>query len=47
MITTLTAANAAARAIEAIREKGWGVRPLQEYFGKSKIQVPKPETNPK
>jgi carbamoyl-phosphate synthase large subunit len=40
MITTLTAASAAARAIEAMREKEWGVRPLQSYFAKSK-----PSTN--
>jgi carbamoyl-phosphate synthase large subunit len=32
MITTITAANAAASAIEAIRKEDWGVRPLQTYF---------------
>ena len=32
MITTITGANAAARAIEAMQEEEWGVRPLQTYF---------------
>jgi hypothetical protein len=32
MITTITGANAAARAIKALRAKQWGVRPLQDYF---------------
>jgi carbamoyl-phosphate synthase large subunit len=32
MITTVTAANAAARAIEALKTQDWSVRPLQEYF---------------
>jgi hypothetical protein len=34
MITTITAANAAARAIEALQSHDWSVRPLQEYFVK-------------
>ena len=34
MITTITAASAAVRAIDAIRAEEWGVRPLQSYFGK-------------
>ena len=37
LITTLTAADAAARALRELRDsdppgQGWGVRPLQEYF---------------
>ena len=35
MITTITGANAAVRAIEALRKGDWGVRPLQRYFGKT------------
>ena len=33
IMTTLTAANAAARAIIALQQHGWGVKPLQEYVG--------------
>jgi carbamoyl-phosphate synthase large subunit len=33
IVTTITGANAAARAIQAIQKEEWGVRPLQEYFG--------------
>jgi carbamoyl-phosphate synthase large subunit len=32
MITTITGANAAVRAIEALRKGQWGVKPLQAYF---------------
>ena len=32
IVTTLTAASAAARAIAEMRKADWGVRPLQEYF---------------
>jgi carbamoyl-phosphate synthase large subunit len=32
MITTITGANAATRAIEAMQGEEWGVRPLQTYF---------------
>jgi carbamoyl-phosphate synthase large subunit len=31
IVTTLTGASAAARAISALRKTGWDVRPLQEY----------------
>jgi carbamoyl-phosphate synthase large subunit len=31
IVTTLTAATAAATAIQALQKKGWDVRPLQEY----------------
>jgi carbamoyl-phosphate synthase large subunit len=31
ILTTITAANAAARAIVALKKGGWGVRPLQDY----------------
>ncbi len=31
MLTTITAANAAVRAILAMQKTGWDVRPLQEY----------------
>ena len=34
MITTITGAHAAARAIEALQSHDWSVRPLQEYFKK-------------
>ena len=34
MITTMTAASAAVRAIDAIRAEEWGVKPLQAYFKK-------------
>jgi carbamoyl-phosphate synthase large subunit len=33
IITTLTGAHAAVRAIRALRDHGWGVKPLQAYFG--------------
>jgi carbamoyl-phosphate synthase large subunit len=32
IVTTITGANAAARAIAAIQKEDWGVQPLQEYF---------------
>ena len=32
IVTTITGATAAARAIAAIQEEEWGVKPLQEYF---------------
>ena len=32
IVTTITGANAAARAIRAMQAKDWGVRPLQSYF---------------
>ncbi|HEY2588188.1 MAG TPA: translation initiation factor IF-2 N-terminal domain-containing protein, partial [Tepidisphaeraceae bacterium] len=31
IVTTITGANAAARAIQAMQKEEWGVRPLQEY----------------
>jgi carbamoyl-phosphate synthase large subunit len=34
IVTTITGASAAARAIRAMQEGQWGVRPLQEYFAK-------------
>jgi len=34
IVTTLTGAHAAAKAIKALKESGWGVKPLQEYFAK-------------
>jgi carbamoyl-phosphate synthase large subunit len=33
IVTTITGANAAARAIAALQKEDWGVRPLQEYVG--------------
>ena len=33
IVTTITGAQAAARAIEAMQQEEWGVKPLQEYFG--------------
>ena len=33
ILTTITAANAAARAIVALKKDGWGVKPLQAYVG--------------
>ena len=33
IVTTITGANAAAKAIEAMQKEDWGVRPLQSYFG--------------
>ena len=32
IVTTITGANAAARAIQALQKGEWGVRPLQAYF---------------
>jgi carbamoyl-phosphate synthase large subunit len=32
IVTTITGANAAARAIQAMQKGDWGVKPLQEYF---------------
>ena len=32
ILTTITAATAAARAIKALQSGGWGVKPLQAYF---------------
>jgi carbamoyl-phosphate synthase large subunit len=32
IVTTLTGAHAATRAIKALKEGQWGVRPLQDYF---------------
>jgi len=32
IVTTITGASAAARAIKAIQSGGWGVKPLQAYF---------------
>ena len=34
IVTTITGAHAAARAIQALQAQDWGVRPLQEYFKK-------------
>ena len=34
MITTITGASAAARAIRSLKQRPWTVRPLQTYFGK-------------
>ena len=34
IVTTITGANAAARAIAAMQQADWGVRPLQDYFAK-------------
>jgi carbamoyl-phosphate synthase large subunit len=36
IVTTITGANAVARAIQAMRQEEWGVRPLQEYFNPQK-----------
>jgi carbamoyl-phosphate synthase large subunit len=36
IVTTITGANAAARAIQAMRKEQWGVRPLQDYFSTAK-----------
>jgi len=33
IVTTLTAAQATARAIVELQKSGWDVRPLQEYHG--------------
>jgi carbamoyl-phosphate synthase large subunit len=34
ILTTITAANAAVRAIQAMQQGDWDVRPLQDYFAK-------------
>ncbi len=34
IVTTITGASAAARAIKAIKDSGWDVKPLQSYFAK-------------
>ncbi|MEO1236719.1 MAG: carbamoyl-phosphate synthase large subunit [Planctomycetota bacterium] len=39
MITTVTAAKAAVRAIAALRDGDWGVRSLQEYFSADGAQA--------
>jgi carbamoyl-phosphate synthase large subunit len=36
IVTTLTGASAAARAIAALQKEDWTVRPLQEYFPRAK-----------
>jgi carbamoyl-phosphate synthase large subunit len=36
IVTTITGANAAARAIAAMQKEDWGVQPLQEYFAGTK-----------
>ncbi len=36
IVTTITGANAAARAIAALQKHDWGVQPLQAYFAGSK-----------
>jgi carbamoyl-phosphate synthase large subunit len=38
IVTTITGANAAARAIAAMQAQDWGVRPLQEYVGGVGVQ---------
>ncbi|MDB5333339.1 MAG: carB, partial [Phycisphaerales bacterium] len=40
IVTTITGANAAAKAILALQKEDWGVRPLQEYFGHAESKVP-------
>lgn len=32
IVTTLTGAHAAAKAIKALKDGGWSVKPLQEHF---------------
>jgi carbamoyl-phosphate synthase large subunit len=39
IVTTITGANAAARAIRAMQAADWGVRPLQSYFASEKLKV--------
>jgi carbamoyl-phosphate synthase large subunit len=34
IVTTITGANAVARSILAMQKQDWGVRPLQDYFGR-------------
>ncbi|HET6251201.1 MAG TPA: carbamoyl-phosphate synthase large subunit [Tepidisphaeraceae bacterium] len=36
IVTTITGANAVARAIQAIQKQDWGVRPLQAYFASAR-----------
>jgi carbamoyl-phosphate synthase large subunit len=36
IVTTITGASAAARAIEALQKEDWSVKPLQEYFPTAK-----------
>jgi carbamoyl-phosphate synthase large subunit len=43
MITTATAAVAAARAIEAMRTQGWGVAAMQDYLALQRGNTPLPE----
>ena len=38
IVTTITGAHAAARAILAMQKEEWGVRPLQEYFASEKAR---------
>jgi hypothetical protein len=39
IVTTITGAHAAAKAILALQKKEWDVRPLQDYFGKKSESV--------
>jgi hypothetical protein len=32
IVTTITGASAATKAIKALQSGGWGVKPLQSYF---------------
>jgi carbamoyl-phosphate synthase large subunit len=41
IVTTITGATAAARAIAAMQAEEWGVKPLQEYFGGAKKDAAK------
>jgi hypothetical protein len=36
IVTTITGATAATKAIEALQKKGWDVRPLQSYHTSKK-----------
>ncbi len=38
IVTTVTGASAAARAIAALQKENWGVRPLQEYFRNAVVE---------
>ena len=42
MITTVTAAQCAVKAIAAIREGNWGVSALQDYFPQAASVDPSP-----
>ena len=44
IVTTITGANAAARAIVAMQKRQWGVRPLQEYSERQSEATPSPGT---